>query len=196
MITIRSTALAVAALLFLAGGVVLTPGPAVAAAAPSSTGVVYLFRGAFNIFSTGMDQIAKKLRARGIEAKSTSYADWPAFAAEAKTRYAQTHLPIILVGHSFGANAAVLLAAKLEESHTPVALLILFDTVSSMKISANVRRAIDFVSTDGRGAGITVTGELGFVGGIDRVKLREGHLAMDTDRHNQDISIAAILKVI
>jgi thioesterase domain-containing protein len=158
--------------------------------------MVYLFRGAFNVFSTGMDVLAKKLRAQGIAAKSYGHAAWPALARRAAARYAQAPLPIVLVGHSFGANAAVLMAAKLDETHTPVALLILYDTVSSMKISANVAHVIDFVSTDARGAQISVSGEPGFTGDIRRIKLREGHLAMDKDRQNQDISMAAILGVI
>jgi len=39
-----------------------------------------------------------------------------------------------------GANAAVLLAAKLDKARIPVALIVLYDTVSSMKVTGNVRR--------------------------------------------------------
>ena len=197
MTTARATALAVAAFMFLASAIVLAPNPAAATPGPpSSNGVVYLFRGGFNVFSTGVDVLAKKLRARGIEATAYGNDDWPAVTEKAKARYAKTHQPIVLVGHSFGANAAVLIAAELNKSKTPVALIILYDTVSSMKVSANVRRVIDFVSIDGEEVGITVTGELGFTGHIERIDAKEGHLAIDKDPHNHDISIAAILRVI
>ena len=193
----RATALAVVvAVVFLASGGLFTPNPAVAAGTPSSGGIVYLFRGGLNIFSTGVDVLAKKLRARGIEATAYGNVDWQAVTEKAKVRYAKTHQPIVLVGHSFGANAAVLMAAELNKSKTPVALIILYDTVSSMKISANVRRVIDFVSIDGEQIGITVTGEFGFTGHIERIDAKEGHLAIDKDPHNHDISIAAILRVI
>ena len=192
----RATALAVVvAVVFLASGLFM-PNPAVAARTPSPGGIVYLFRGGLNIFSTGVDVLAKKLRARGIEATAYGNSDWQAVTEKAKVRYAKTHQPIVLVGHSFGANAAVLMAAELNKSKTPVALIILYDTVSSMKISANVRRVIDFVSIDGEQIGITVTGEFGFTGHIERIDVKEGHLAIDKDPHNHDISIAATLRVI
>ena len=196
MTTARATALAVVAVMFLASGGLFTPNQAVAAGTPSSGGIVYLFRGGLNIFSTGVDVLAKKLRARGIEATAYGNADWQAVTEKAKARYAKTHQPIVLVGHSFGANAAVLMAAELNKSKTPVALIVLYDTVSSMKVSANVRRVIDFVSIDGKELGFTVTGEFGFTGHIERIDSKDGHLAIDKDSHNHDISIAAILRAI
>ena len=197
MTRFRATALAVAAFLFLFSGAFFTAGPAAyAAGKPSSNGVVYLLRGGLNVFSTGLDELAKELRGRGIDAKSYGFDGWPALAANAHARYVKTRLPIVIIGHSFGANAAVLMAAELEKSKTPVALLILFDTVSSMKVPANVRRVIDLVSTTGQGIGITVTGEFGFTGHIDTIDVPEGHLSMDNDPRNHDISIAAVLKVI
>jgi len=183
--------------MFLANSPLLTSDPAAAASVtPSAVGVAYLFRGGFNVFSIGVDVLAAKLRARGVEARSEGHADWPERATEAAARYAATQLPIVIVGHSFGANAAVLMAAKLNESRTPVALLILYDIVSSMKVSANVRHVMDFVSTDGRTAGITVTGDRDFTGRIDRIDAPHGHFTVDKDPRNHDISIAAILKVI
>jgi thioesterase domain-containing protein len=109
--------------------------------------------GGFNVFSTGVDVLAKQLRARGIDATAYGNADWPAVTEKATNRYTVTHQPIILVGHSFGANAAVLLAAELEKARIPVALIVLYDTVSSMKVTGNVRRVVDFVSSDGRTMG-------------------------------------------
>jgi pimeloyl-ACP methyl ester carboxylesterase len=180
MTSVRATALAIAALMFLANSPLLTSDPAAAASVtPSAVGVAYLFRGGFNVFSTGVDVLAAKLRARGVDATAYGNADWPAVTGKAKARYAATDQPIVLVGHSFGANAAVLLAAELNKSKTPVALLILYDTVSSMKVTGNVRRVVDFVSTDGRTAGIAVTGELDFIGRVDRIDAPQGHFTVD-----------------
>jgi pimeloyl-ACP methyl ester carboxylesterase len=194
---LHATTSAVAAFLLLFGMTVLIPGPAAhAAGKPPSNGVVYLLRGGLNVFSTGLDVLAKELRGRGVDAKSYAFDDRSALAADAQARYVKTHLPIVIIGHSYGANAAVLMAAELEKSKTPVALLILFDTVSSMKVSANVRHVIDLVSTAGRGIDITVTAESGFTGRIDTIDVPEGHMSMDNDPRNHDLSIAAILKVI
>jgi pimeloyl-ACP methyl ester carboxylesterase len=167
-----------------------------AADRPPSNGIVYLFRGGFNVFSTGVDVLAKQLRARGIDATAYGNADWPAVTEKATTRYTATHQPIILVGHSFGANAAVLLAAQLDKARIPVALIVLYDTVSSMKVTGNVRRVVDFVSSDGRTMGVTVAGEPDFAGHIDRIEARQGHFTVDKDPRNHDISIAAILRVV
>ena len=197
---IWGAALAAAVVLFLSGEAVVSPDPALAAAAattkPSSSGVVYLLRGGLNIFSTGMDELAVKLRARGIEARSEGFSDWPKLAAEARARYAKTHLPIVIVGHSFGANGAIVMATDLNKSRTPIALIILYDTVSSVKVPANVRHVIDFMSTTGQGTGITVTGEYNFAGRINTINVLEDHLSMDNASQLHKDSIAAILKVI
>jgi hypothetical protein len=37
-------------------------------------GIVYIFRRGANIFSTGMDEVAEKLQARGVDAKSVGHA--------------------------------------------------------------------------------------------------------------------------
>jgi hypothetical protein len=44
---------------------------------------VYLLRGAFNVFSLGMDQIAAKLQQRGIHATVDNYLAWPSLAEQA-----------------------------------------------------------------------------------------------------------------
>jgi hypothetical protein len=41
-----------------------------------------------------------------------------------------------------------------------------------------------------------VTGEFGFTGHVARIDSKDGHLAIDKDSHNHDISITAILRVI
>ena len=77
---------------------------------------IYLLRGAFNVFSLGMDQIAAKLQQHGIHATVDNYLAWPNLAERAAAEYrsgrAQT---IILVGHSSGAIAVTSMAARLSE---------------------------------------------------------------------------------
>lgn len=164
--------------------------------APSG-GEVILLRGGLNVFSTGMDELAKKLRAAGIDARSEPHASWPALAAELKQRYAKNKKPIVLIGHSWGALAAILLAKQLGESNTPVRLMILYDTTESVKIPTNAVRVINFNSSTTIGLGLTVTGLAGFHGKIDNIDVREfDHLNMDNAAPLHARSIAEILKII
>ena len=169
----------------------------VAAVRPAQGGVVVLLRGGLNIFSTGMDELGVKLRAAGIDARSEPHADWPQLAEEARQRYVKTKKPFVLIGHSWGALAAILLASELNKSGTPVDLMILYDTTESVKIPANVRHVINFNSSTTIGLGLTVTGLNGFHGKLDNVDVPEfGHLDMDNAAPLHKRSIAEVLKLI
>ena len=62
---------------------------------------VYLLRGAFNVFSLGMDQIAARLKQHGIRATVDNYLVWPTLAEQAAAEYKNGRArTIILVGHS------------------------------------------------------------------------------------------------
>jgi hypothetical protein len=163
---------------------------------PVSGGVVYLVRGGLNIFSTGMDEIAVKLRAKGIDAKSVPHADWEKVDIVLRERYAAEHLPVVLVGHSFGANAEIVMASELEKSNTPIQLMVLYDVTNSVKVPGNVKHVIYIASSTVKNTGITVTGEVNFTGDIEKIEVAEGHLDMDNVPRIQDATIDAILKVI
>ena len=144
-----------------------------------------------------MDELAAKLRARGIDAHSYGHAIWQKVAAEARQRYAETRTPIVLVGHSWGAIAEVLIAAELAKTGTPVARMIIYDTTDSLKIPLNVRHVINFNSFTAGRLGLTATGEPGFSGAIDMVNESQfGHLNIDNAAVLHELSIAAIMKVI
>ena len=53
------------------------------AAARASTTHVYLLRGVLNIFSLGLDQIAARLQAQGIQVTISNYVFWSSLASEA-----------------------------------------------------------------------------------------------------------------
>jgi surfactin synthase thioesterase subunit len=69
---------------------------------------VYLFRGLADVFSTGMDTLADEPNKHGVHATSHSHTDWKAIADRAVADYkAKKEGPIILIGHSLGADAAM-----------------------------------------------------------------------------------------
>jgi hypothetical protein len=106
---------------------------------------VYLLRGFLNVFSLGMDDIAAKLEADGISATVTNHADADLIAGQIVTAYTGgDHGPVILVGHSLGADAIVDVADAAARYNVPIALLVLFDGTETHQIPANVVDAINY----------------------------------------------------
>jgi hypothetical protein len=106
---------------------------------------VYLFRGFLNIFSLGMDDLAAKLEADGISATVTNHADADLITSRIVTSFnGGVRGPIVLVGHSLGADAIVEVADALAQYSIPVALLVLFDGTEPHQIPENVAAAINY----------------------------------------------------
>jgi hypothetical protein len=112
---------------------------------PLAPAKVYLLRGFMNIFSLGMDELAARIEADGIAATVTNHADADTLVNEIVTRYQSGDRgPIILIGHSLGADAVIAMAQALERYDIPVALVILFDGTAPHEVPANVTTAINF----------------------------------------------------
>lgn len=108
-------------------------------------GHVYLMRGLFNVFSLGMDELAAKIEAVGVSAEAVSFASWSSLGDSIIARYrAGDHQPIILMGHSYGADTTISLARKLNDNKIPVALIVNFDPTSPGLVPPNVHRIINF----------------------------------------------------
>ena len=102
-------------------------------------GSVYLYLGLLNVFSTGLDSLGSKLRARGVPAVVMNYAGWGGPASEGESRYAKNKArarPIVIVGHSFGADAAIAMAARLGQKKIPVDLVVIFDATQRQPVPA------------------------------------------------------------
>ena len=110
---------------------------------------VYLLRGLMNIFSLGMDTLAEQLNRHGVYATVHGYGDWPTLADRAAADYkAGKEGPIILIGHSLGADAVMEMAAYLGHKGVPVALVVPFDGTKSMAASDNVARVLNLTQRD------------------------------------------------
>jgi hypothetical protein len=100
---------------------------------------VYLLRGLMNIFSLGMDQLAAKIAQRGIAASVHNHAEADAIVAQIAAQYrAGDRGPVILIGHSLGADAVMTMAQALNRDGVPVALVIPFDGTGSYVTPKNV----------------------------------------------------------
>jgi pimeloyl-ACP methyl ester carboxylesterase len=121
-------------------------------ASPKPHDHVYLLRGAFNIFSLGMDEIADKLEHYGIYATVNNYLAWESLADEAAADYkARRVRNIVLVGHSSGATAVTEMAARLGQLGVPVKLAIGLDPTSTEVASGNVGRYVNYYIASGLG---------------------------------------------
>lgn len=140
---------------------------------------VYLLRGFLNIFSLGMDDLAAKLQADGISATVMNHADADFIASRIVTAYnGGDHGPIVLVGHSLGADAIVEVADAVARYNIPIALLVLFDGTESHQIPTNVASAINYT----KHFMITpATGSSGLVSNVDfSGDASIDHLSIDT----------------
>jgi hypothetical protein len=134
-----------AVLALFAGIVLATPGTA----QPQARAHVYVLRGLFNVFSLGMDLLADELKRRGVDATVHGYADWQTLADRAAADYkAGKEAPIILIGHSLGADAVMEMAAYLGRKGVPVALVVPFDGTKSFAASDNVARVLNLTQRD------------------------------------------------
>ena len=105
---------------------------------------VYLLRGLMNIFSLGMDSLAEELSKRGVYATVSNHSEWQSLADQAASNYkARKEDPIILIGHSLGADAVMQMAAYLNRKNIPVALVVPFDGTESYSTPANVSRVVN-----------------------------------------------------
>jgi hypothetical protein len=112
---------------------------------------IYLFRGLANVFSLGMDDMSKQLTARGIPNKVLNHANWPRVAADITAKYKanprQTG-PVVLVGHSLGANAVLLMGQQLARNGVPVDLVVTFDPTTSGPVAPGVRRYLNLYQSN------------------------------------------------
>jgi hypothetical protein len=156
---------------------------------------VYLLRGLMNIFSLGMDSLAEQLNRRGIYTTVDNHADWQSLADGAAARYrAGTEGPIILIGHSLGADAVMEMAAYLGRKGVPVALVVPFDGTESFSASANVARVLNLTQH------YYVSAGPGFHGALTNVDLRSDpnidHLNIDKSPRLHARVIAEVLAIV
>ena len=107
---------------------------------PTRPGEVYLLRGLANIFSLGLDDAGKKFSKHGFENCVFNHHHWRALADDIveRGREKQISFPIIIVGHSLGANAAPLMANLIGKHNIPVSYVVMMDPVESRTVGKNV----------------------------------------------------------
>jgi hypothetical protein len=126
---------------------------------------VFLLRGLLNVFSLGMDTLAEKLNAAGIRAEVHPHDSWSAVAASIASDYRRgLRGPVVLIGHSLGADVIFSLAERLDSEGVPVRLMVAFDPTNSYAAPKNVDYMLNLFQHNGFGrrvaAGPGFRGEL------------------------------------
>ena len=160
-----------------------------------SYGRVILLRGLMNVFSRGLDALKIEMKQRGLPVELYNHTAWTEVAdkliAEHKTN--KNLEPIILIGHSLGADASVVMANWLAEHGVPVRLVITLDGVGDgLTAAAGSAEVINYYKPHQFGQEILAS--KAFRGTITNIDLSDhpdiGHLNIEKnpDLHNQIIT--------
>jgi pimeloyl-ACP methyl ester carboxylesterase len=114
-------------------------------------GNVYLLRGFIGIFSTGIDQLGEQINQQGVHAMVFQDDQWSSLAKTIKQNYANHPIaePIILIGHSYGADDVLRIARKLDDANIKIALLITLDPVTPPKVPKNISFCYNLYQSNG-----------------------------------------------
>lgn len=157
---------------------------------------VYLLRGWFDVFSTGMDAMAESLHGKGIKAEALGHLAWKS-AVETIVRERTAGEPgrLVLVGHSQGANNVIDMARELATHRIPVDLLITLAPFHQDPVPPNVVRALNYYQAGGWGSPL-VAGD-GFRGELANIDLAGdpdiSHINIDKSARVQAEVVAAIV---
>jgi len=159
---------------------------------------VYLLRGWFGVFSTGLDTVATELRSKGIKAETVGHLAWKTTVAKIIKDHASGNSgPLVLIGHSQGANNVIDMARLLQRENIPVELLVTLAPAGQDPIPGNVVRAINYYNSPGWGA--PVTADAGYRGKLTNINLGGdigiSHMAIDKNPRIQAEIERAILAV-
>jgi pimeloyl-ACP methyl ester carboxylesterase len=166
------------------------------------TGEVYLLRGLANVFSTGLDVMNDRFRAKGVNSRVDNHSVWQSWADDivARAQNGDVSFPIIIMGHSLGGNASVQMARYLGDRGVKVAYVAAFDPTITTEPGPNVARVDNFFipnRRNGEPVNVVIEGP-GFTGAISNIDVTPmqgvDHFNVEKNRQLQDRVIAIAMK--
>jgi hypothetical protein len=158
----------------------------------------YLLRGWFGVFSTGMDELAAELKAKGIKANAIGHLSWRSTVSKIVQDKASGKLgALVLVGHSQGANNVIEMARALETHKIQVDLLVTLAAMMQDPVPGNVVRALNYYQNPGWGAPLNT--DRGFRGKLSNIDLASDltvtHITIDKNARVQAEIVRAALAI-
>ena len=163
-------------------------------------GDVFLLRGFADVFSRGLDEMAATLNHQGIDAEVTNHNSWRTVAMEIVDRQRRLgRRPVVLVGHSLGANAVIQVAELLKREHITVQYMAIFAATGPDPVPSNVRRVDNFYFAR-NGWGEPVAGARDFSGTLNNRDYSTadgiGHFNIDKQPQIQREVLAKIIRYV
>jgi hypothetical protein len=167
-------------------------------------GHVYLIRGLLgDIFSRGLDRLAKKISSRGLAASAHALSDVDSLTEEIINKYENdpSSSPIILIGHSTGGDAIISMAERMRKASVPVALAFSLDpTRIADRVPDNVGLFINIFQGNNPIGGGIVKSEKEFPGRLINVDLQEHteiiHITLDKSSKIHDPIVDEIIELV
>lgn len=175
-------------------------------------GNVYLIRGLIGVFSTGMDELSTKIESAGVRARvfqDNQHAHLANAMLKAYTG-AKNPEPLVLIGHSYGADDVVRVARELKAKGIRVDLMVTFDATVPPKVPDNVALVYNYYQSQPTDVipmfrGIPLTLDEGANGKINNMDLRKerkdllepgtNHINIDKNSALQDEVVKKVLEV-
>lgn len=159
-------------------------------------GSVYLVRGLIGLFSAGIDRLTVKIKDAGMNAEVFQEAQDREIAQTIIERYRTTsgREPLVLIGHSVGAEDVIRIARKLGDANIDVDLLITLDATNPNRVPLNVKRCVNYYQSSLldhvpvlRGVKLKVDDQFaGVIENLDVRRDRRDLLEWDTNHVNID----------
>lgn len=144
-------------------------------------GRVVLLRGLLNVFSTGLNFLTANLRQANFDAEVRNYVEWRDLAKRIAddSRDGKLVRPFAIIGHSYGADDAIVMANHLGRQGIETDLLVTFDPTAGDPVGAGVLRVLNFYQ-DRDSVNRTLAGGPGFTGTLEnRLVPGESHISID-----------------
>jgi hypothetical protein len=157
---------------------------------PTRPGEVYLIRGLANIFSLGLDASGKNYSSMGIENCVINHKHWRSIADDIieRNRKGQVSFPIVIIGHSLGANVTPQLATLIGKYNIEVSYAVMLDPVEPTSVGKNVKKIVNYYIPKSN-KNKKLSPAAGFTGVLDNVDVSKfggfDHFNIDSDKRLQ-----------